>query len=797
MKYGYFDDKNREYIITSPQVPTKWINYIGTLSFGGFVDHLGGGVICKDDPAINRITKYIPQLPDSHFNGETAYIKVYADNETFVFSPYIVPTLHDYESYACAVGLGYNIYRSSYKGIETEVKVFVPKDMDVVIRDYSVKIKRNDVNKIEIIPLVEYTHFEALKQFTNADWVPHTMVSDMVDLDGIVLKQYAFMNKETAVNYFTSNGPITSFETDRRRFLKDNQGGSFRNPKSLEENEFSNYEARRGDNIAALRHTYQVDGMTEINLITQLGQTRQLESIKSQINFCRDKVNVDILFSKLRSFWEDYLSVMQVNTPDQEMNSLLNIHNPKQCYMTKNWSRYLSLYQLGLGARGIGIRDTSQDVMGIIAFMPNQAKSLIETLLSMQRRDGSAYHQYNPKSLIASIGDAHEDEDAPDYYGDDHLWLVLVTSAYIKETGDYSFLDKIIPFYDKDKKDEPIESATVMEHLKRAFHFTENDLGKNKLPHLGFADWNDPTNLPTGSESVFNANLYGYGMKSFIDMLNYLEMDSKDYSAKYDRMKENFNAVAWDGRWFKRYFDQNGLPLGSKDNDYGQIYTNAQSWSVMSGFADDDKGRMAMDSVHDILNTDFGVKLSYPGFNGYDPVKGGISSYPPGAKENGGIFLHANPWVMYAETLLGDGDRAYKYYSQINPIKKNDIIDTYELAPYVYAQNILGNEHELFGLARNCWLSGTASWSYQVATQFILGIQASFEGLRINPCIPKNWPGFDVVRKFRNSTYHIQVMNPQKVSKGVKALYVNDEKLESDVLPFGQETYNVKVILGE
>jgi cellobiose phosphorylase len=794
MTYGFFNDQSKEYIITTPYTPTKWINYIGNLSFGGFVDQLGGSIICKGDPALNRITKYMPQLPDSSFNGESAYIKVTSKDESFIFSPYINPTHHKYDTYECKVGLGYNIYKSSYKDIHTEITAFVPIDSEVEIRKITITSDRLDIQTIEVIPVVEYTHFDALKQFTNADWVPQTMMSDLDDSHGTVLKQYAFMKKETDVNYFTSNCIVDSFETDRRRFLKDNEGGSWQLPKALLEDKLSNYETRRGDNIAALRHKFEFK--SKITVITQLGQTTDFESTKVQISKYRDESEVDKAFIELKEFWLDYLSTLKVSTPNESLNSMINIHNPKQCYMTKNWSRYLSLYQLGLGGRGIGIRDSSQDTMGVISNMPNEAKELIKTLLTMQRRDGSAYHQYNPKTLMASIGDAHEDEEAPDYYGDDHLWLILASVEFIKETGDTDFLKLELPFYDKDKNDIAIETATVEEHIKRALHFTKHDLGQNNLPHLGFADWNDPVNLPTGSESLFNANLYGYGLKLFISLLEYQNRDASVYISDYEQMKKTFHDVAWDGNWFIRYIDQNNVSLGSKSNEVGQIFSNAQSWSVISGYASQMQAKTALTAVYESLNTKNGIKLSYPGFNGYDKEKGGISSYPPGAKENGGIFLHANPWVMYAETLIGNGDRAFEYYNQINPIAKNNVIDTYESAPYVYPQNILGDEHPQFGLARNCWLSGTASWCYQVATKEILGVKPDFKGLQINPCIPKDWIGFEVTRLFRGSTYKINIENPEGISKGVKEVYVDGQLFKNKHLPLGNNTYDVKVIMG-
>lgn len=799
MKYGYFDDQKKEYIITNPHTPTKWINYIGGLDFGGFVDHLGGGVICKGDPAVNRITKYLPQLPDSSFNGETMYIRIKEKEGYKVFSPYYVPTLDDYDFYECRVGLGYSKYITEFYGIRTEITVFVPKEHQVVLKIIDIKNLNDYPVDMDVIPVVEYTHFEALKQFTNADWVPQTMMSEHVK-DGpfTILNQYAFMKKDIAVNYFTSNHVVSSFETDRRLFLKDNMGGSWANPKSLHDDTLSNYEARRGDNVGVLLHdikTLQAGESTQV--ITQLGQYDDLQTELKQIRHYREPENVLAAFDNLQSFWHEHLSVMQVKTPCESMNSMLNIHNPKQCYTTKNWSRYLSLYQLGLGARGIGIRDSAQDTMGVISAIPEEAKELLTTLLSMQRVNGSAHHQFNPKTMEASAGDSNEDEDAPEYYGDDHLWLVLATCEYLKETGDYTFLDEKIHYYDKDKEGHAVKISSVQEHLEAALNFTKHDLGQNNLPHLGFADWNDTVNLKTGAESLMNANLYGTATNEYIALLKHLKDKEKAtvYQKDYDVMRQAFQNIAWDGEWFIRYIDHDNTKIGSKDNDEGQIFTNGQSWSVISGFATESQGLQALDSVNKILNTSKGIKLSYPGYNGFDPAKGGVSTYPPGAKENGGIFLHSNPWVMLAETKHGRGDRAYEYYNQINPISKNECIDEFETAPYVYPQNILGDEHPQFGLARNCWLSGTASWSYQAGTKYILGIRPSHDGLLIDPCIPKAWDGFNVQRKLRGYTYDITVVNPDNISKGVRSVVVNGHKVKGNCIPYGQDC-KVEIVMG-
>jgi cellobiose phosphorylase len=803
MKYGYFDHEQKTYVITDPRTPVKWINYIGNLSFGGFVDHTGGALICKGDPALNRITKYIPQMPASDFKGETLYLREKKGGEYIVFSPFFVPSLTEFEHYECHIGLGTTRIHTTVNGIETVATIFVPTGEAREVRDIQITNRRSQPVELDVIPVVEYTHFDALKQLTNADWVPQTMQSWKIDggQGRAILCQAAFMRKETHVNYFTSNMPVSSFETDRKRFLGNNEYGTWGNPLSLQEAELSNYEARRGDNIGALlHHVGELQPGETQRLIVQLGQVDDIEAARTDIERYYQPQAVDEALAGLVEFWEAYLSRVQFITPDDAMNAMLNVHNPRQCYITKTWSRDLSLYQLGFGGRGTGYRDGSQDVMAIVASAPQEAKDFIRKLLQIQKSDGSAYHQFFQLTMEAMIGDADEREDRPHYYSDDHLWAVLAVCAYLKETGDLEFLDEELPFYDKDEHGQPVETASVLEHLYRAVAFTRGNLGVHGLPLLGFADWNDGINLPTGAESLLTANLYGKALSELIELCRHRQDETAAtlYQVDYDEMAARVSVIAWDGDWFVSYFDHDGTPIGSHKNEYAQIFAYGQAWPVMSGFATPEQARSALNAVYERLNTRNGIRVSAPGFNGYDPAKGGVTTYPPGAKENGGIFVHVNPWVMIAETMIGNGQRAYEYYAQTNPAGKNDRLDEYECEPYVYPQNILADEHPQFGLARNSWLSGTASWMYQAATQHILGVRPTYAGLLIDPCIPPDWDGFKAWRQFRRARYNIVVENPQHVSRGIASIEVDGQNIEGNLLPLFTDgrTHDVLVRMG-
>ncbi|MFA6341525.1 MAG: glycosyl transferase [Fibrobacteraceae bacterium] len=811
LRFGYFDDANKEYVLTTPATPIKWCNYVGTMEFGGIVDTTGGSLICKGDPALNRITKYIAQMPSSDFKASTIFIRVKNGKGYKVFSPFVTPTLTKMDKWECHIGLSYSRWIAEVDGLRVQVTIFVPTKSHTLLQDIQVTNLGGAAKEVDIIPVYEFSHFEAEKQLTNADWVPQTMtLKAHPEKDGhLVLEQYAYMKRDYAVNYVTADGKVSSFEGDRRVFLGMNEMGSWISPLSLENKEFSNSECDRGDNVAALMiHAGKISAKKTFRTCTQLGQEQSVKAAAPAIKKYRDLKNVDKAFAELADFWAEYLQAIQVNTPDASFNSMVNVHNPRQCHTTKNWSRYLSLYQLGYGtSRGIGYRDSSQDLLGVMSHMPEEALELTKNLLSVQRPEGNAMHQYLPGRLASDSGDEANEGDSREkaadgyynWYGDDHLWIVLTVAGYLKETGKLDFLKEQIPFYEKGKTRAERKKGTVLDHLQRSLKFTREHLGQHGLPLLGFADWNDTMNLAPGAESTFNASLYG---KALLEMMAICEATGDKanldlYKVWYKDVKDALNKNTWDGQWWTRWFDKDGVGYGSSKQKYGKIHCNGQSWPVISGLADGERAKKALDSVNKYLNTSNGIKLSWPGYKGFDPQVGGISTYPPGAKENGGIFLHANPWVMIAETIIGRGDRAFEYYNQINPAAKNTKLEEFESEPYCYPQNILGDEHKMFGMGRNAWLSGTSSWTYQAATQYILGIRANFDGLVVDPCIPANWKGFEATRRFRGATYQITVKNPKGICKGVEKMVVDGKEIDSNVAPiFTKGVHSVEVTLG-
>jgi len=755
--FGHYDDAAREYVVTDPRTPTKWVNYIGTLDFGGFVDQTGGLNICKKDPANNRITGYKIDTPQNAMRGNTLFCRIKnADGAYTVFSPFFTPTLTPYDKFECRMGLGYNKWLVRMNGLEVEIKMFVPAGASQVVTD--VKVRNISAPKnvhVDVIPLVEFSHPDALKNLTNADWVPQTMKGKAV---GNVITQYPHMAEGRRANFLTANRPMDSFTTDRNKFLGSHGYGTYAEPGGLTGEHLDNYQALRADNgnsIAAILYSLgSIAQGQESRIIIQLGQNTSVEAAADSIARLQDPQNVDAAFVALHAFWRGYLDHLRdVETPDSALNKIVNTLGPRQNHATFFWSRYLSLNQLGYGGdRGIGVRDTNQDLMGVLPYMPDKAREMIEKLLSVQRFDGSSMHQFNPLTMKASIGEGQAGSEQ-DFYSDDHLWNVLAVVEYVKETGDTAFLNKIIGYYDEGAGEK--KSGTVLQHLHRALAFTPGNLGRHGLPKLGWADWNDAFNME-GSESVFSACLYGKAlleMQELMDVLGDVK-SAQGYAEEYDRIKKSVNKHAWDGEWYVSYIDKDGNPVGSKKNEEGQIYLYTQAWAVIAGFASPERAARAMKSVQEKLDTKHGIKVMTPAYKKTQP---GISAstYTPGLKENAGIFLHPNPWAAIAETMLGHGERAVQIIDRINPLKQDT--NTYECQPDVFVQNMASDEHPQFGLARNPWLSGTVSWVNQATTKNILGIRPTYKGLMIDPSIPASWPGYTATRVFRGVACTIRV----------------------------------------
>ncbi|QNU68222.1 glycosyl transferase [Ruminiclostridium herbifermentans] len=801
MRYGYFDKKNKEYVVTRPDTPTPWINYIGSGNYGGIVSNTGGGYSFHKDPQNRRVTRYRYNSIPMDRPGRYIYIRNKDTGE--YWNPGYQPVLKKIDSYSCRHGMGYTVLTGEYQGVIGEVTYFVPDDKNFEIWHVKLSNIRGVAQKLQVFAYSEFCFWDAIMDQQNVDWVQQ--INQGRYDDGIITYHPHHITDNAA--FFATGEKVSSFDTNLETFIGKYRSES--NPIAVEQGGCSNSISRRMNGVGAFCIDADLGPNEEREMVFILGFAEERKEIRQDIKDYLSPNNAKAALVRLKEYWENYIGKLCVDTPDEEMNLFVNVWNQYQCKTTFNWSRFVSLYQLGLG-RGMGIRDSAQDSLGVMHTIPSEAKELIIKLLKCQFTDGRAYHLFFPLTGEGGQGDAPVKKY--DWYSDDHLWLILAVNAYVKETGDFKFLNEPILYNDK------TTSETVMKHLDRALEFTYNNRGPNNIALAGRADWNDTLNLDLGNgvaESVFTSMLFCRAVLEMLELCEYLKNNgfcSEDsamykemscegvepcskFSDMYQEMRNAINESSWDGEWYKRAFDDYGNPLGSKENEYGKIFINSQSWAILGKVADVEKAEKCMESVDKYLNSKFGIVTMYPSYPEYDETKGGITTFPVGTKENGGIFLHTNPWMMISETLLGNGDKAFEYYSQILPGKRNDDAELYEVEPYVYCQNILGKENPQFGVGRNSWLSGTAAWNMVASSQHILGIRANYDCLIVEPCIPSNWEGFKAKRVFRGATYNIEVQNPNGVNSGIAKITVDGEEVTKIPVFEAGTTHTVIVLM--
>ena len=786
--YGRLDEATHEYVIGRPDTPTPWLNYLGQGAYGGIISNTGGGFSFDRDPRERRATRYRYNAIPADQPGRYVYLR---DQQTGHFwSPTWQPVKTDLDVYECRHGPGYTRIRSSLDGIECELLYFVPPrdgggtcpcELWVLrVRNTGTRARR-----LRTFSYAEFGYFDALNDQQNLDWSQH-IVSSRRDGD-VILASTRF---RPTTSFLGATEHAVGWTGDRDDFV-----GRCRDlaaPIVVETGEPTNAGSPRGNAVGSLSHDLDLGPGEEHRLVYLLGLTDHPEEIAGVVARYRDLAEVDRAFDELRVDWNAYLDRFTVATPDPEMTEMVNVWNQVQCRTTLNWSRFVSGYETGLG-RGMGTRDSAQDTLGTMHSLPGQARRTLTRTWALQFRDGHAWHQLFPLSGEGGPGLAAEFPSWPQWFSDDHLWLVLATCAYLRETGDLAYLEERVAW--ADGGDE-----TVWGHVQQAIAFTLANRGPHRLPRLGFADWDDTLNADHGSgqaESVWCAMQFCRAVLDLGELCRHTgrTLDAARFRDLHTEMAALVNAVAWDGAWYARAFDDDGLPIGVAGEVHHRINLNPQTWSVIGEVAPPDRANVALRSVEEYLATPFGTALLWPPYDGGDDRVRGTSTYPPGAKENGGIFCHANTWLIVAAAMLGRGDDAYRHYRRILPLARTDA-DVYRAEPYVYSQNICGPTHPQFGMARNSWLTGTAAWAFVAATQWILGIRPTFDGLRVAPAIPASWPGFQARREFRGVTYEISAR--RHGPGNAVSLTVDGRPIAGSVVPLpppGTTTVTVEVVL--
>ncbi len=811
MKYGFFDDERREYVITDPRTPYPWINYLGNHDFYSLVSNTGGGYSFFKDARLRRITRYRYNSVPLDNGGKYFYVR---DAQDF-WSPGWKPVKRSLDRYECRHGLGYTVLTGARNGIEAEVLSLVPLHFQGEVQRVRLRNLSTEPKHFQLFSFVEWCLWNALDDMTNFQ---RNLSTGEVEIDGAALyHKTEYRERRNHYAFYWVNTPPAGFDTDRERFLGMYNG--FEAPDAVVEGRSGNSVAHGWSPIASHCIECSLQPGQVKDLVFVLGYVENPDDVKferhgvidktrarSMTDLLGDSEAVDQAVETLRDYWDERLAVYAARTPDDRVNRMVNIWNPYQCMITYNFSRSASYFESGIG-RGMGFRDSNQDLLGFVHMAPERARERILDIAATQFEDGGAYHQYQPLTKRGN-------NEVGSNFNDDPVWLIAGVAAYLKETGDWSILDVPVPF-DNDEENR----ASLFEHLRRSFYHVVQNRGEHGLPLIGRADWNDCLNLNCFStnpdesfqttenreggraESVMIAGLFVYYGRDFVDLCRHLGKDEEARQAE-GHLSEMIQAVhdhGWDGEWFVRAYDHFGNKVGSAECEEGRIFIESQGFCVMAGIGlDDGRARTALDSVRRHLACEHGIVLHNPPYSKYYVQLGEISSYPEGYKENAGIFCHNNPWIMIAEALAGNGSQAFDYYRRICPAYLEDISDLHRTEPYVYSQMIAGKDAWKPGEAKNSWLTGTAAWNYVAIAQFILGIRPEFHGLRVDPCVPPDWPEFRVTRTFRGARYVIEISNPDGVSKGVRRLLLDGGELEGNLIPVQEpgSVHEVSVVLG-
>ena len=829
MQYGYYDDKNREFVISNPATPWPWINYLGNEDFFSLISNTAGGYSFYKDAKFRRITRYRYNGIPMDNGGRYFYIN---DNGT-VWNPGWKPCKTPLDFYECRHGMNYTIIKGVKNGIEASVLFFVPLKTWAEVQKLTLKNTTSEKKTIKLFSFQEWCLWNAATDMENFQ---RNFSTGEVEIDGsVIYHKTEYKERRNHYAYYSVNVPVNGYDTDRESFI--GLYNELSAPQCVVDGKPSNSLAHGWSPIASHYIEVCLAPGEEKNFIFLLGyveneqnekfddaelaRKQSGELITSQasdrtlLNKKKAKATiekfstveaVDAAFAELRSMWDDLLDRYVLESSDERLNRMVNIWNQYQCMITFNFSRSASFFESGIG-RGMGFRDSNQDLVGFVHQVPSRARQRIIDIASTQFPDGGCYHQYQPLTKRGN-------NDIGGGFNDDPMWLIFGTVAYIKETGDFSILNEQVPWDNK-----PGSEVSLFEHLKISFNHVVENLGPHKLPLIGRADWNDCLNLncfswdPNESfqttenktegskaESLMIAGLFVVCGKDYVNLCRQLSRtDEASRAQKYvDEMIEAVKQHGWDGDWYLRAYDFYGNKIGSKENEEGKIFIESQGWCTMAGIGlEDGMVDKSLDSCKKYLDSEHGMVLNNPAYTTYHVEMGEISSYPAGYKEHAGIFCHNNPWVIIGETVAGRGDDAWEHYTKICPAYIKDQT-LHKVEPYVYSQMVADKDAARPGEGKNSWLTGTAAWNWYTITQFILGIKPDYNGILVDPCVPKTAKSYKITRKFRGATYEITVSNPSGVQKGVKEIYVDDKKISGNIIPLAKngEKIIVKVVMG-
>ena len=794
MQYGYFDDAKREYVITRPDTPLPWINYLGSERFFSLISNTCGGYSFYMDAKLRRLTRFRYNDVPRDSGGRCFYIK---EGGT-VWSPAFLPAKTPLDGYTCRHGLGYSVFTGEKNGLRAELTCFVPVGADCEVRLLKLKNLSAKIKKPQLYSAVEWCLYNTVDDAAN--FQRNYSIGEVELEAGCVYHKTEYRERRNHYAFYYVNTPPEGFDTDRDTFLGRFHGWD--SPAAVEAGTSFASVASGWSPVAVFRHDFTLSPGEEKTLVYTLGyiENAREEKFSSKGIINKKKAyalqrqfdtadKAEAALQTLASYWDGLLRRFSIKSEEEKLDRMVNIWNQYQCMVTFNMSRSASYFESGTG-RGMGFRDSCQDLLGFVHLVPERARERIIDIASIQFADGSTYHQYQP---LTKRGNA----DVGSGFNDDPLWLVACTAAYIKETGDRSILDVPTPFNNEEGTEAPL-----MEHLRRSVRYTVEHKGPHGLPLIGRADWNDCLNLNCFSltpgesfqtcsnfesgkaESVFIAGMFVKYGREYAELCRRegLTDEAADILKEVEKTEAAVKKDGWDGEWFRRAFDAFERPIGSAQNKEGKIYIEPQGFCVMAGIGGKEYGEKALASVEKYLTNEYGVELLYPCYTEYHDYLGEISSYPPGYKENGSVFCHNNPWIVLAYAELGDGEHAYKAYTRNAPAFIEDKSEIHRTEPYVYSQTIAGRAAQNYGEAKNSFLTGTAAWTFTAVSQGILGIRPAYDGLEIRPCLPASLPGFTCRRVFRGAVYEITVKRGEK-----KGLALDGCPIEGNIVPAQKE----------
>ncbi|MBM4986068.1 N,N'-diacetylchitobiose phosphorylase [Vibrio parahaemolyticus] len=781
MKYGYFDNENREYVITRPDVPAPWTNYLGTEKFCTVISHNAGGYSFYNSPEYNRVTKF---RPNATFDrpGHYVYLRDDETGDYWSISWQPVAKSLDEANYEVRHGLSYSKFKCEYSGISATKTLFVPKGEDAEIWDVVIKNTSDKPRTISAFSFVEFS-FSHIQSDNQNHQMSLYSAGTSYNEGVIEYDLYYNTNDFEGFYYLASTFDPDSYDGQRDSFL-----GLYRdeaNPLAVEQGKCFNTAQTCYNHCGSLHKQFTIQPGEEVRFAYILGIGKgNGERLRSKY---QDLAEVDNAFAGIKAHWDERCGKFQVKSPNEGLDTMINAWTLYQAETCVVWSRFASFIEVG-GRTGLGYRDTAQDAISVPHANPKMTRKRIVDLLRGQVKAGYGLHLFDPDwfdpekadvkpSKSPTVVPTPSDEDKihgiEDTCSDDHLWLVPTICKYVMETGEHSFFDEVIPYADGG-------DATVYDHMKAALDFSAEYVGQTGICKGLRADWNDCLNLG-GGESSMVSFLHFWALQEFIDLAKYLgkEADVEKYTEMAANVREACETHLWDeeGGWYIRGLTKNGDKIGTAQQKEGRVHLESNTLAVLSGAVSQERGEKAMDAVDENLFSEYGLHLNSPSFATPNDDIGFVTRVYQGVKENGAIFSHPNPWAWVAEAKLGRGDRAMKFYDALNPYNQNDIIEKRIAEPYSYVQFIMGRDHQDHGRANHPWLTGTSGWAYFAVTNFILGVRTGFDGLTIDPCIPTNWPGFEVTRQWLGATYNIKVVNPDSVSKGVKSITLNGEAI--------------------